>query len=255
MELDKIYNMRCEEGLKLLNDKSIDLVITSPPYASLRSYGGHKEFDFEEIARQLHRVIKFGGVVVWIVGDATINGGESGESFRQALYFKEIGFNIHDTMIYQKHNFSNPSATRYHQIFEYMFILSKGKPKTFNPIKDRPNICMGKIGSWGKNTVTQTDGTKKERPRKINTEFGMRYNLWKVQCGKDKGSKIHPAVFPLELAKDHIMSWSNSDDIVCDPFSGSGTTARACKELKRNYIAFEVNPCYYEESLKLVGPN
>jgi len=255
IKLNKIYNIKCEDGLRLLEDNSIDLTVTSPPYSSLRTYGGNSDFNFEDIAAQLYRVTKSGGTVVWITGDETIKGSESGESFRQALHFKQIGFNIHDTMIYMKHNFSNPSSTRYHQIFEYMFILTKGSPKTFNPIKDRPNITAGQIGSWGKNTVTQKDGSKKERPRKINTEFGMRYNIWKIQCGKDKGSKFHPAVFPIELVKDLIISWSNNLDTILDPFMGAGTTAMACKLVNRNYIGFEANKNYYDESLKLVDSN
>ena len=151
----------CLDVMTSIPSASIDLTVTSPPYDNLRTYNGFT-FDFEGIAQELYRVTKDGGVVVWIVGDATIKGSESGTSFRQALYFMQCGFNLHDTMIYQKHNFSNPSNNRYHQIFEYMFILSKNKPKSFNPILDRKNIEAGKVGSWGKNTVRQKDGSFKE---------------------------------------------------------------------------------------------
>lgn len=203
--------------------------------------------------RELYRTTKLGGVVVWIVADGVINGGESGTSFKQALGFMEVGFLLHDTMIYQKHNFSNPSSTRYHQIFEYMFVFSKGKPKTFNPIIDRFNVYAGQIGSWGKNTVTQTDGTKKERTRKINSKYGMRYNIWKYQSGKDKTSKFHPAVFPLQLAIDHILSWSNEGDNILDPFSGSGTVAVGCIKTKRNYLGLEISGEYCRESKNYIS--
>lgn len=227
---------------------SVNLTVTSPPYDNLRKYNGYS-FDFESVARELYRVTKDGGVVVWVVGDATINGSESGTSFRQALFFKEIGFNLHDTMIYQKHNFSNPSSNRYHQIFEYMFIFSKGKPETFNPIKDRPNVEAGNVGSWGKNTSRQVDGSMVERKRKINTEFGMRYNIWRL---KTEMSPIHPAQFPEDLAKDHILSWSNVGDTVYDPFMGSGTTAVAALNTGRNYIGSEISREYATQAIERV---
>lgn len=179
MLLNKIIQGDNIKLIKQIPDNSIDLTVTSPPYDNLRSYNDYS-WDFEELSKELYRVTKSGGIVVWIVSDATIDGSETASSFKQALTFISKGFLLHDTMIYQKHNFSNPSTTRYHQIFEYMFVFSKGKLKTFNPIVDRANICAGQIGSWGKNTVTQIDGTKKERTRKINTEFGMRYNIWKI---------------------------------------------------------------------------
>ena len=144
--MNKIICGNCVEIMKEWENNIIDLTITSPPYDNLRDYKGYV-FDFENIAKQLYRVTKSGGVVVWIVGDATIKGSETGTSFRQALYFKEIGFNLHDTMIYSKAGFQYPATNRYHQTFEYMFIFSKGKPKTFNPIKDRKNKWDG---PWGK---------------------------------------------------------------------------------------------------------
>jgi site-specific DNA-methyltransferase (adenine-specific) len=182
--------------------------------------------------------------VVWVVGDAIIDGGETGTSFKQALYFKEVGFNLHDTMIYQKHNFSKPSSNRYHQIFEYMFIFSKGKPKTFNPLKDRQNIYAG-TGRWGRNSARQKDGTLKkeiESDGKVNTDFGMRLNIWRL---KTEMKPLHPAQFPEQLANDHIISWSNKDDLVYDPFTGSGTTAKMAKINNRNFIGSEISVEYY----------
>jgi DNA modification methylase len=235
-----IHNENCLDTMALMPDGSIDLTVTSPPYDNLRDYNGYS-FDFEPIARELYRVTKDGGVVVWVVGDATINGSETGTSFRQALFFMSLGFNLHDTMIYQKHNFSNPSSNRYHQIFEYMFVFSKGKPKTFNALKDRPNVEAGKIGSWGKNTSRQVDGTMVERSRKVNTEFGMRYNIWRM---KTEMKPLHPAPFPEALAEDHILSWSNAGDLVYDPFLGSGTTALCARRLGRNYVGSEISEEY-----------
>jgi len=260
MEINKIYNEDCILTMNKMSDNFIDLTVTSPPYDDLRTYNNKVKglqtdyngysFDFENIAKELYRVTKKGGVVVWVVGDATHNGSETGTSFRQALYFKEIGFNIHDTMIYMKNNFSNPSSNRYHQIFEYMFVLTKGKPNIFNSIKDRKNVYGGQVGSWGKNTVRQKDGTMKENKKKIIQEYGQRYNVWQFKTSKngqeDEVAYQHPAIFPIDLVKDHIKTWTNEGDIVYDPFMGSGTTAKGALLLNRNYIGSEIEQSYMD---------
>ncbi|KAA6204444.1 MAG: site-specific DNA-methyltransferase [Candidatus Tokpelaia sp.] len=231
--------------LKKIPDKSIDCIITSPPYDNLRDYKGFT-FIFENIATEICRVLKDGGVLIWIVGDATIGGSETLTSFKQALYFQSLGLNCHDTMIYQKNNFSNPSRTRYHQIFEYMFIFSRGAPKTFNPIIDRKNVYVG-YSSLGENTARKADGSFSTNRKRTIGEYGMRYNIWKGNtAGQENMCKhlSHPAQFPLWLAKDHILSWTKENDIVLDPFCGSGTTGCACKELKRRFIGIEIEDTY-----------
>lgn len=264
MEINKIYNEDCLKTLSNIEDNIIDLTVTSPPYDNLRTYNNHisgkktefngYSFDFESIAKELYRTTKEGGIVVWVVGDSTEKGSETGTSFRQALFFKEIGFNIHDTMIYMKNNFSNPSSNRYHQIFEYMFVLSKGKPKTFNSIKDRKNVYGGQIGSWGKNTSRQVDGNMVERKKKIIEEYGQRYNVWAYKTSKngqeDEIAYQHPAIFPIQLVKDHIISWTNPGDLVFDPFMGSGTTARAAVEIDRSYLGSEISEEYHNICIK-----
>jgi len=235
------------KGLPKLKAQYIDLIVTSPPYDDLREYGGY-HFDFVVTCKELYRVLKNGGVLVWIVGDQTKNGSETGTSFKQALGFIREGFYLHDTMSYEKAAIAAPSSNRYYQVFEYMFIFSKGKPKTFNPIKDRRNVWMD--GRWGKNTRRDVDGVLKEgkKPPKPK-KFGMRTNIWRYKVGmgnttKDKIAYEHPALFPDELAKDHILSWSNENDIVLDPFLGSGTTLKMCRLLNRSGIGFEINPDY-----------
>lgn len=237
----------CKNTLKDIQTKSIDLILTSPPYDNLRDYKGFS-FDFESIADELFRVLKNGGVMVWIVGDAVIKGSESLSSFRQALYFQQLGLNIHDTMIYQKNNFSNPSKTRYHQVFEYMFIISKGSPKTFNPLIDRKNVYAG-YTTLGENTTRKKDGGFSTQKKRVISEFGMRYNIWKGNTsGQENMCKAikHPATFPLWLARDHILSWSNENDLVLDPFMGSGTTGVACKQLGRKFIGCEIEKSYVD---------
>ena len=246
MELNKIYNMDCLEGLKLLPDGYVDLTVTSPPYDDLRSYNGYS-FDFENIAKELFRVTKDGGIVVWVVNDKTKNGSETGTSFRQALYFKEVGFNLHDTMIYAK-NHPTPSKTnRYQPAFEYMFVLSKGKPKTFNPIMEDKIYKESRKEKWYNKNI---DG-EQLKAKVSQSDKKLRLNIWNYSVGKHHTTKDsiafkRPAIFPEKLAEDHILSWSNQDDIVMDIFMGSGTTAKMAKLNNRRYIGFEVSQEYIE---------
>lgn len=228
-----------------MNDNFVDLTLTSPPYDNIRKYEGFT-FDFKPIAKELFRVTKRGGVVIWVVGDQTIKGSESGTSFKQALYFtNECGFRLHDTMIYEKSGFNFPANNRYHQIFEYMFVFSKGAPLTFNPIKDRKNAYPGQVThSFHRTRGGKKDmGIVKARPAE---EYGMRFNIWRYKTGggqitPDKIAHLHPAIFPENLAADHIISWSNSGDLIYDPFMGSGTTAKIAKLLGRNFLGSEIS--------------
>ena len=251
IELDKIYNMDCLEGMRQMQADSVDLVVTSPPYDGLRTYNGYS-FDFENIAKELYRVIKPGGVVVWVVGDGTIDGGETGTSFRQALYFMEVGFTLHDTMIYQKHNPTpnTGNGVRYQQSFEYMFVLSKGKPKTTNLIiEPRRNECNDRRTQRIIRRQRNVDGEFEEPHLYIIKQEVPRSNIWCYKVGlynttSDKVAFKHPAIFPEALAADHIKSWSNEGDIVLEPFCGSGTTVKVARALHRHYIGFEISEEY-----------
>jgi site-specific DNA-methyltransferase (adenine-specific) len=249
LELNKIYNMDCVQGMKLLDDCSVDLTVTSPPYDNLRTYKRF-EWNFKATAKELYRVTKQGGVVVWIVGDATVKGSETGTSFKQALYFKEIGFNLHDTMIWFKPNcFNFGSNNCYKQSFEYMFVFSKGKPKAINLIKDIPNASAGKVMKGGRK---HSDGSRDIVPNFVGSEYKRRFNVWSINVSaKTYG---HPAIFPEQLAKDHIVSWSNEGDVVLDPFLGSGTTAKMALLNNRNFIGFELNPEYCKMAEKRIEP-
>ena len=253
MKINKIYNENCLDTMQRMNDNFIDLTVTSPPYDNLRKYKGYS-FDFENIAKELHRITKDGGIVVWIVGDATIKGSETGESFKQVLYFKEIGFNLHDTMIYEKHTSSFPArkdGNRYTQIFEYMFVFVKGKIKDITLICDKKNKTGGELSRFGKYSYYNKEGEKVQEKNKgkITPEFSPRTNIWKYKVGFDK-VKGHPAIFPEKLANDHIISWSNEEDIVYDCFMGSGTTAKMCVLNNRKYIGSEISKEYVDLSNK-----
>ena len=253
MELNKIYNENCLDTMKRMPDNFIDLTVTSPPYDNLRDYKGYC-FPFEDIAKELYRVTKQGGVVVWVVNDATINGSETGSCFKQALFFIQCGFNLHDTMIWEKHTIPQ-NGNRYESAFEYMFVVSKGKPKTFNPIKV-------------KKIYTDNRKTKKYQRDKEGIEQSgnvpqitekIDYNIWKIDVGggivtNDKNAHKHPAIFPDELAKKHIYSWSNEGELVYDPFMGSGTTAKMAHLQKRKWIGSEISNEYVQIAEKRLQP-
>lgn len=252
-QLDGI-TLYCGDNVEVMSEmesESIDLVVTSPPYDNLRTYGGHT-WDFEGVAAQLKRLLKPGGVIVWVVNDATVNGSETGTSFRQALHFMDIGLNLHDTMIWRKEGCPFPETNRYYPVFEYMFVVSSGKPRTCNQISDRVNKRAGvKVNG----TNRQRDGTTRDCSAKRNgidrpvKPIGVRFNVWDVPHPGVSGSK-HPAPFPESLARDHILSWSNEGDTVLDCFSGSGTTIKMARETGRRGIGIEVNPEYCEITKK-----
>ena len=248
------YELHCSECvafMKTMKSDLVDLVITSPPYDAMRDYKGYV-FNFELIANELFRIIKPGGVIVWVVADQTIDCDETGTSFRQALYFKEIGFKLFDTMIYAK----KPKPTggnRYWQVFEYMFILSKiTKPKTINLLKDRPNR-----DNRGKQKLAYRlpNGEFKPYEYKGHGDFGKRTNIWEYDVGygsiaKNKIAHQHPAIFPEKLAEDHILSWSQEYDLVFDPMCGSCTTGAMAKKHKRSFIGVDISKEYIDIAYK-----
>lgn len=244
--MNKIIQWDCLEVMKSIPDESIDLTVTSPPYDNLRTYNGYF-FDFEWIAKELYRVTKEWWVLVWVVWDwVDKKGSETLTSFKQALFFKEIGFTVHDTMIYQKNSYPFPPSNRYYQQFEYMFVFSKWKPKTTNIQRQK---TVWKKETWEVSTTRQADGTTKamkyqkgKEDRKMDNVWVI--NTWYMRSTKDKEAYKHPAIFPDELCERHILSWSNPWDIVLDPFAGSGTTLKMAKKNWRDYIWIEISEEY-----------
>lgn len=243
IELNNVYVSDCIEFMKKLKDNSVDLTVTSPPYDKLRIYNGFK-FDCEKIAEELYRVTKKGGVVVWVVGDAIIRGNKTLTSFKQALFFQQIGFNVHDTMIYKKKNTPFMRSNAYTNCFEFMFVFSKGKPKTFNPIKE-PTVRNGKEMLV---CNKRADGINRKVLKELKKEK-TKNNIWEYAVGlggssRDRIAFKHPAVFPEKLAQDHIISWSNKGDLVFDPFVGSGTTCKMAKILGRKFLGCDISSEY-----------
>lgn len=251
-----LFNDDCVNVMKMMkeNGQGVDLTITSPPYDNLRSYNNSSQWNFEkfkEIANLLYDVTNDGGVVVWVVGDAVIDGSESGSSFRQALYFMELGFKLHDTMIYEKNSSAFPAkrgSNRYTQIFEYMFVFVKGKMHECTLIADKENKWAG-FTNWGNNTQYDKDGNLRETSNiKPVPKYSLRNNIWKYSVGfNDKKFGRHPAVFPLQLAIDHILSWSTENHVIFDPMCGSGTVMDACmKTNRKKFIGVEIDNEYFD---------
>ena len=235
----------CLELMKDIPDNSIDMVLTSPPYGTIKNYNNTLCWDFVSTAKELVRVIKKGGIIVWVVGDQTKKGSESGESFRQALTFIDLGLNLHDTMIYKKANYTPLTHRRYEQEFEYMFCLSKGRPETFNAIKI-PCKWAG-TDTWGTPKYYKSDSDKlTARPKQKINATKIRGNVFEYATGSTKTGNIkHPAMFPLDLAVDQITSWSKEGEIVLDPFMGAATTGVDCKNLNRKFIGIEKDDKYF----------
>ena len=257
LEINKIYNEDCIVGMKKLKDKSIDMILTSPPYDNLRNYKKNiasiwNEKIWKEVLIECYRVLKDNSVLVWVVGDATINGSETGTSFKQALFAKEIGFNIHDTMIYQKQNPIPQFKThRYTNAFEYMFVFSKGRPKKGRLLTE-PTKQAGRVDRNYRGQVT-ADEVYVGKTIKVVKKEKIRTNIWTYSQNNGIDRTInHKAQFPEKLAEDHILSWSDEGDVILDPFMGSGTTAKMAILNNRNFIGFEINEEYCKMAEKRI---
>ena len=253
MQLDKIICGNAVDIMEQMPRESVDLTVTSPPYDELRNYNGY-DFDFKSMARGLFRITKKGGVVIWVVGDKIKNGNKSLTCFKHALYFQEIGFNVHDTMIYRKKNTPFMRTNGYTNCFEFMFVFTKGSPKTFNPLKTKTARQGQEMLVFNKGA----DGVNKKVLGELKPEKTLT-NIWDYAVGlggttNDKIAFSHPAVFPEKLAEDHILSWSNENDIIFDPMCGSGTTCKMAFTNNRKYIGVDISSEYCEiakERIKL----
>lgn len=248
-ELNNIYNIDCLVGMQKLPSDCVDLVVTSPPYDNMRNYKGYS-FDYKGIAKELFRVVKKGGVVVWVVGDKIINGDRTLTSFKQCLYFQEVGFKVHDVMIYQKKNTPFMRSNAYTNCYEFMFVLSKEKVTTFNPLKTK----TARSGLEKLVANKKADGVNNKVVAELKEEKTLT-NIWSYAVGlggstNDRIAFQHTAIFPEKLAQDHILSWTNEGDLVFDPMSGSGTTCKMAKLNKRNYLGMEISKEYTDLSIK-----
>lgn len=242
IERNRVYTENCLHTMLRMKAESVDLVVTSPPYDNMRKYKGFS-FPFKDIARGLTRIVAKGGVICWVVGDQVMKGSESGSSFRQALYFKDVcGLDLYDTMIYRKENFIPQNHRRYEQEFEFMFVFSKGRPKTFNPILVKTEFS-GQSANYSRNGYGFKEGAFRRRDEVVTTkETKIHGNIWEYPTGNSGVN--HPGVFPEKLAGEQIISWSNPGDLIYDPFGGSGTVGKMAHLLKRDWIMSEISADY-----------
>ena len=252
IKINNIYCCDCLNFMQTIENDFVDLVVTSPPYDDLRDYKGYL-FNYQQIAKELYRIIKPGGVVVWVVGDEIKKGNKSLTSFRHALAFQEVGFNVHDTMIYRKKNTPFMRSNAYTNCFEFMFVFSKGSPKTFNPLKERTARSGMEMLVHNK----KSDGINKKILGRLNEEK-TKTNIWEYAVGlggttNDKIAFNHPAVFPEKLAQDHILSWSNEGDLVFDPMCGSGTTCKMALINNRNYLGCDIAQEYVDIAIERIN--
>ena len=245
-----VYHGDCAKVLPSLGVKA-DLILTSPPYDDLRTYGGGV-FDFGSIADACVGALVDGGVIVWVVGDGIEGYSETGSSFRHALGFMRRGLKLHQTMLYQTTREAPTAPNRYARVHEYMFVFSNGRPRVANIIRDKPNTTSGTvhrrkmIGRYADNSKPHRNY---KRNRIVSPEFGPRTNIWKYHTSPFSNANRfdeHPAVFPDALARDHIRTWTNPGDLVIDPMAGSGTTLRAAKDLGRSSIGIEIHENYID---------
>ena len=249
IEENKIFCGDCVEIMKQMPNEYVDMVLTSPPYDKIRNYHGYN-FDITKTVEELYRILKKGGIIVWVVGDAVVKGNKTLTSFRQAILFQEHGFNVHDVMIYKKKNTPFMRSNAYTNCFEYMFVFSKGKPKTFNPITEKTKRNGFEMLVCNK----RPDGVNHKVLKELKTKT-TKTNIWEYAVGlggstNDKIAFRHPAIFPEKLAEDHILSWSNENDIIFDPFVGSGTTCKIAQKYNRKYIGCDISQEYVNIALE-----
>lgn len=247
--INKVFNENCLDTLHHMPDNFVDLVLTSPSYDNIRKYKGYSQFEFEKTAIELSRVLKDGGIIAWIVADETVSGSETGSSFKQPLFFKQLNLRLHDTMILERNTSAHPAkpdGLRYTSCFDYIFLFSKGRPKTVNLISDKKNKYFGIPNRGQKTDRDKNDFLVHKNKVTSKSEYSPRTNIWRyVTSTGDKISHLHPGTFTKELARDIIISFSNKLDLVYDPFSGSGTTLLIAKELDRKYCGSEVVKDYH----------
>lgn len=246
------YHSDCVVFMRAMEEGSVDLTVTSPPYDELRNYNGY-HFSIEDVAKGLFRVTKQGGIVVWVVGDKIKAGNRSLTSFRQALLFQSVGFNVHDIMVYKKLNTPFMRTNAYTNCYEFMIVLSKGSPNTFNPLKTKTARHGLEMLPFNKGA----DGVNKKVLKELKPQK-TRTNIWEYATGlggttSDRIAFKHPAVFPEKLAEDHILSWTNPGDIVFDPMCGSGTTLKMALVNGRQYLGCDISLEYVELTKQRIG--
>jgi site-specific DNA-methyltransferase (adenine-specific) len=239
--------------MKEMPDNAVDLMVTSPPYDSIRDYNGYA-FDLHETGKEVYRILKPGGIGVMVLQDQTHNFGKSLTSFRTILdWCDSIGFKLFECVIYRKYG---PEGAWWRNRFrvdhEYMPIFLKGeRPQYFNK---EPLKVQSKHGGrilTGSGSRRTDGGTNPTVTRMINPTK-CRGTIWDYLMAGDKDSlkRRHPATFPDQIPMDFISCFCPPGGIVLDPFMGCGSTAVAAVRLDRKFIGFEISSAYCELAKK-----
>ena len=243
----------CVEGMRSLPPDLVPCTVASPPYGALRHYHGNHQFDFEAAAAELWRITRPGGVVCWVVREEVVDGSESGEASEQRLFFRDLGFRLHQTIVMERYGSRARSPGRYGESLEYAFILAKGKPATVRLLRDRRNKTAGKLVTA---THRYPDGSYRVQRYEVD-EWGYRKAVWYFAQGMhvatDPVARLHQAPMPEAMAEDLILSYSREGDLIFDPFAGVATTAKMALLNHRNYFGYEINAIYHargEERLR-----
>lgn len=245
--VDKVHCMECVEGMEMLPDDCVDLVVTSPPYDAVRKYNGFA-FDLHQTGAQIHRVLKDGGIAAMVIQDQTKDFGKSLTSFRTIIdWCDSFGFKLFECVIYRKNGSEGAWwKHRFRVDHEYIPLFLKGdRPAYFDKQPLRvPSKHGGKVmsGSGNRRTDGATNGTVR---REINATK-CRGTIWNYLMAGDKNplKRKHPAVFPDAIPSDLIQCFCPPGGIVLDPFIGSGSTAVQALKHERHFIGFDISQEY-----------
>ena len=258
----RFINADCLEALKLLPDNSVDLIITSPPYADQRvsTYGGVKPEKYVEwflpISKELLRVLKPDGTFVLNIKEKVVNGERSTYVMELIIEMKKQGWLWTEEFIWYKKNcFPGKWPNRFRDAWERL--LQFNKSKNFNMYQEEVMVPMG---DWAKTRLKNLSETDKRRDNsKVGSGFGKNVSKWVdrdkayptnvLNLATETGNKSHSAVFPKSLPAWFIKLFTKPGDMVLDPFLGSGTTSMVAGELGRKSIGIEILPEYYELSI------
>lgn len=263
-----IYQGDCLSELQYLPDNSIDLIVTSPPYADQRksTYGGVKADEYVEwflpIAEQLLRVLKPTGTFILNIKEKVINGERSTYVLELILAMRKMGWLWTEEFIWHKKNcYPGKWPNRFRDAWERL--LQFNKSKNFNMYQD---AVMVPTGDWAKTRLKNLSETDKRRDNsKVLSGFGKNISNWVgrdmsyptnvLHLATECGNKNHSAAFPEALPSWFIKLFTQEGDWVLDPFMGSGTTNIAATKLLRNSVGIELLPEYYNHMKEIFSHN